>query len=94
MRNREDTGFGRRPLIGGVAGLLGTLLSRARPSLAQSAARRQTLVIALDFNDTTTLDPGRVSGYTNPLPTRAAYDPLVTMAPGDYVTVRPCVATE
>lgn len=94
MGNDENTGFGRRPLIGGAAGLLGTLLARARPSAAQSAARRETLVIALDFNDTTTLDPGRVSGYTNPLPTRAAYDPLVTMAPGDYVTVRPCVATE
>ncbi len=94
MHNNNETGFGRRSLIGGAASLLGTLLARARPSLAQSAARRETLVIALDFSDTTTLDPGRVAGYTNPLPTRAAYDPLVTMAPGDYVTVRPCVATE
>ena len=51
-------------------------------------------MIALDFNDTTHARSGRVAGYTNPLPTRAAYDPLVTMTPGDYVTVKPCVATE
>ncbi len=51
-------------------------------------------MIALDFSDTTTLDPGRVAGYTNPLPTRAAYDTLVTMAPGDYVNIKPCIATE
>ena len=31
-------------------------------------------MVALDFNDTSTLDPGRVAGYTNPLPTRAAYN--------------------
>ena len=70
------------------------MLAQARPAAAQSAARRGTLVVALDFNDTSTLDPGRVAGYSNPLPTRAAYDTLVTMAPGDYVTVRPLIATE
>jgi peptide/nickel transport system substrate-binding protein len=94
MSDVDDMGFGRRPFIAGVSGLLGATLTQARPASAQSAARRSTLVIALDFSDTSTLDPGRVAGYTNPLPTRMAYDPLVTMAPGDYVTVRPCIATE
>lgn len=94
MMNHDDFDFGRRPFIAGVSGLLGALIANARPAAAQSAARRETLVIALDFNDTTTLDPGRVAGYTNPLPTRAAYDTLVTMSPDDYVTVRPCIATE
>jgi peptide/nickel transport system substrate-binding protein len=86
--------IGRRPLLaGGAAGALGALLAQARPAGAQSAARRGTLVVALDFSDTTTLDPGRVAGYTNPLPTRAAYDPLVTMTPDDLITIRPCIAT-
>src|SRR6516164_8212670 len=86
--------IGRRPLLaGGAAGALGALLAQARPADAQNAARRGTLVVALDFSDTTTLDPGRVAGYTNPLPTRAAYDPLVTMSPDDLITVRPCLAT-
>ena len=87
-------GLRRRPLLAGAGGLLGTLLAGARPAAAESSARRETLVIGLDFSDTTTLDPGRVSGYSNPLPTRAAYDPLVTMAPHDYITVRPCIATQ
>ena len=65
-----DTGMsqykiGRRPLIAGGAGALGAILANARPAAEQSAARRQTLVVALDFSDTTTLDPGRVAGYTN-----------------------------
>ncbi len=94
MTSDEDFGLGRRPFIAGASGLLGALLTQARPAEAQSSARRETLVVALDFNDTNTLDPGRVAGYTNPLPTRAAYDTLVTMAPGDYVTVRPLIATE
>jgi peptide/nickel transport system substrate-binding protein len=85
--------IGRRPLIAGGAGALGTMLVSARPAAAQSAARRETLVVALDFSDTTTLDPGRVAGYTNPMPTRAAYDPLVTMSPDDLITIKPCIAT-
>ena len=85
--------IGRRPLIAGGAGALGTMLARARPAAAQSAARRETLVVALDFSDTTTLDPGRVAGYSNPMPTRAAYDPLVTMSPDDLITIKPCIAT-
>jgi peptide/nickel transport system substrate-binding protein len=92
--HHHEAGIGRRPLIIGAGGLLGALLAQARPALAQSAARRGTLVVALDYSDTSVLDPGQVAGYTNPLPTRAAYDPLVTMAPNDYITVRPCVATE
>ena len=94
MTSDENFDIGRRPFIAGASGLIGALLAHARPAGAQSANRRGTLVVALDFNDTSTLDPGRVAGYTNPLPTRAAYDTLVTMTPGDYVTVRPLLATE
>lgn len=87
-------GTSRRLFVAGNAGLLGTLLSDARPAAAQSAARRGTLVIGLDISDPTSLDPARVYQYSNPLPTHAAYESLVSFAPGDYITVRPQLATE
>jgi peptide/nickel transport system substrate-binding protein len=94
MANEISTGFGRRLFVAGNAGLLGAVLTDARPAGAQSAARRGTLVIGLDISDPTSLDPARVYQYSNPLPTHAAYDSLVTFAPGDYITVRPQLATE
>jgi len=94
MTDDQDALLGRRPLLVGGAGLLTSLLSHARPALAQSAARRMTLVIGLDFSDTMVLDPAKVRSYTNPMPTRAAYDPLVKMTPEDYIHVRPCIASE
>jgi peptide/nickel transport system substrate-binding protein len=86
--------MGRRAVMAGSAGLLGTVLAGAQPAGAQSAARRGTLVIGLDISDATSLDPVRVAQYSNPLPTHAAYDSLVTFTPGDYVNVKPCIATE
>jgi len=86
--------LGRRAVMAGSAGLLGSVLARARPAGAQSAARKGTLVIGLDISDATSLDPIRVAQYSNPLPTHAAYDSLVTFTPGDYVNVKPCIATE
>jgi len=94
MSKDHSSGFGRRLFVVGNAGLLGTVLADARPAAAQSAARRSTLVIGLDISDPTSLDPARVYQYSNPLPTHAAYDSLVTFAPGDYITVRPQLATE
>jgi peptide/nickel transport system substrate-binding protein len=86
--------IGRRGVMAGSAGLLGAVLAGARPAAAQNAARRGTLVIGLDISDATSLDPVRVAQYSNPLPTHAAYDSLVTFTPGDYVNVKPCIATE
>lgn len=94
MANENSTGLGRRLFVVGNAGLLGSVLADARPAAAQSAARRGTLVIGLDISDPTSLDPARVYQYSNPLPTHAAYESLVTFAPGDYITVRPQLATE
>jgi peptide/nickel transport system substrate-binding protein len=88
------TPLSRRAVMAGSAGLLGTVLAGARPVSAQSAARRGTLVIGLDISDAISLDPVRVAQYSNPLPTHAAYDSLVTFTPGDYVNVKPCIATE
>jgi len=94
MANQENSGFGRRPFVAGTAGLLGAILAGARPAGAQSAARRGTLVIGLDISDTLSLDPLRVFQYSNPLPTRAAYEGLVTYDPGDNITIKPALATE
>ena len=94
MANQDNNGFGRRPFVAGTAGLLGAILAGARPAGAQSAARRGTLVIGLDISDTLSLDPLRVFQYSNPLPTRAAYESLVTFDPGDNITIKPALATE
>ena len=94
LANQDNNGFGRRPFVAGTAGLLGAILAGARPAGAQSAARRGTLVIGLDISDTLSLDPLRVFQYSNPLPTRAAYESLVTFDPGDNITIKPALATE
>jgi peptide/nickel transport system substrate-binding protein len=86
--------IGRRAAMAGTAGLLGSVLAGAKPAAAQSAARKGTLVIGLDISDATSLDPVRVAQYSNPLPTHAAYDSLVTFSAGDYVNIKPCIATE
>lgn len=57
-------------------------------------ARRNTLVIGMDISDTITLDPQRVAAYTPPLTLNATYDALVTMTPGDYITIKPAIATK
>lgn len=63
------------------------------PGRAVAQARRETLVIGLDISDTVTLDPVRQAQYTPPLTLAACYDALVTLEPGDYVNVKPSLAT-
>ena len=60
MSKDQAPEFGRRLLVAGSAGLLGSVLADARPAAAQSAARRGTLVIGLDISDPTSLDPARL----------------------------------
>lgn len=89
------SGLDRRHfMVLGAGGLLAAVLESARPAAAQSAQRRGTLVLALDISDALGLDPVRVFQYSNPLPTHAAYDSLVTFDPGDSVNLKPALATE
>lgn len=74
--------------IGGVA--MGSALP-ALQALAQS--RKDTLVIGIDTSDTTNLDPVRDLHYTPPMTIKACYETLVTMAPGDYINLKPALAT-
>jgi peptide/nickel transport system substrate-binding protein len=98
MADQDRTGepgaeLGRRPFIGWGMAMLGSVLASARPAEAQSAARKGTLVIGLDISDAISLDPARIAQYTNPLIGHAAYESLVTMSPGDYITIKPGLAT-
>ena len=72
-------------LLGGA--LAGTVM----PARAQG--RKDVLVIGLDIGDTVTLDPAKQNNYSPPLTLEAAYDTLVTLAPGQYSTPIPMLAT-
>jgi peptide/nickel transport system substrate-binding protein len=76
--------FSRRALLGAM----GLALAASLPAKADP----RVLVIANDIGDTVSLDPARMATYTPALALHTAYDTLVTMDPGDYVTVKPQLA--
>ena len=82
------TKLGRRSL----AQILGCSAA-AIPAGARAQARGGVLVIGIDISDTITLDPVRQAQYTPPMTLAAVYDSLLTLEPGDYVNVRPSLAT-
>jgi peptide/nickel transport system substrate-binding protein len=57
-----------------------------------AAAGKTTLVLGVDISDTRTFDPARQFEYSPPTTIRAVYETLLTLAPGDYVTLRPLLA--
>jgi peptide/nickel transport system substrate-binding protein len=79
-----------------LMGLSGTALavSNFLPSRVFAQARKNTLVLGIDISDTITLDPARLAQYTSPMTVSAAYDSLVTLTPGDYINVKPSLATK
>lgn len=56
------------------------------------AQSKDVLVIGLDMSDMNSFDPGHQFAYSAPIVMMGAYEPLVTMEPGDYETVRPSLA--
>src|SRR5438477_5278462 len=64
------------------------------PERVFAQAKKTTFVIGIDISDTITLDPARQAGYTPPMTLFAAYDMLATMTPGDYINIKPSLATE
>lgn len=76
----------------GLTGAAAIIPGPVAQVLAQS--RKSTFVIAMDISDTVTLDPHRVAAFTPPLALNAAYDALVTMTPGDYINLKPAIATK
>ena len=88
-------GLSRRDLLSLIGCASGALILPGLSSggaLAQ--ARRSTLVLGLDISDTVTLDPARIAQYTSPMSMQAAYETLVTMTPGDYINLKPALATQ
>jgi peptide/nickel transport system substrate-binding protein len=61
------------------------------PTLAD-AAGKTTLVLGVDISDTRTFDPARQFEYSPPITIRAVYETLITLSPGDYVTLKPLLA--
>jgi peptide/nickel transport system substrate-binding protein len=84
----------RREFIIGIgAGALGLVGSAALPGLAQAQGRRNALLIGLDIGDSITFDPARLAQYSSPMTVHNSYDTLVTMLPGDYINLKPNLAT-
>lgn len=94
MTNDQVISVTRRDLMrligaGGAASLAGW------PGVAALAqGRKDTLVIGIDTSDSTEFDPVRDLHYTPPMTVSACYDTLVTMAPGDYINLKPALATQ
>src|SRR5580704_13594004 len=76
-----------------LLGAGGAVLSGVLPGRVFAQARKSTLVLGIDISDTITLDPARLAQYTSPMTVSAAYDSLVTLTPGDYINVKPSLAT-
>ncbi len=89
----QDIGWiGRREVIR-LLGAGGAALAAGLPARVHAAASKTTLVLGLDISDSITFDPAREAQYTAPLTLRAAYESLVTMSPGDYLNVKPALAS-
>ncbi|MBL8697752.1 MAG: ABC transporter substrate-binding protein [Alphaproteobacteria bacterium] len=80
----------RRLLLAGSAAT--GALAAAGPALAQG--RKSVLVIGMDISDGRNYDPGRMADYSPPLTNGNVYETLVTQEAGDYVNVRPMLATK
>src|SRR3954470_21136588 len=83
----------RRRLID-LLGAGGSAMAAGLPNRVFAQARKNTLVLGIDISDTITLDPARLAQYTSPMAVAAAYDSLVTLVPGQYIDVKPSLATK
>ena len=61
--------------------------------IVYAQGRKTALLIGLDIGDSITFDPARLAQYSSPMTVHNAYDTLVTMAPGDYINLKPNLAT-
>lgn len=91
---KQGPGWMSRRELAKLLGLGGAAIAAGLPERVFAQAKKNTLVIGIDISDTITLDPARQAQYTPPMSLLAAYDMLVTMAPGDYITIRPVLATK
>jgi peptide/nickel transport system substrate-binding protein len=93
MASEQGKWLSRRD-VAKLLGVGGAALSGFLPARVFAQSRKKTLVLGIDISDTITLDPARLAQYTSPMTVAAAYDPLVTMLPGEYIDVKPALATK
>ena len=90
----EKLGWMSRRDLAKLLGVGGAAIAAGLPERVYAQAKKTTLVIGIDISDTITLDPARQAQYTPPMSLLAAYDMLVTMSPGDYINIKPSLATK
>lgn len=66
--------------------------SSAAPG-ASGTPSKTVFALGTDISDLNSLDPGKGFTLTSPIPLHALYETLVTMDPGDYVNLKPLLAT-
>ena len=91
---KDTSGWMDRRELAKLLGIGGAAIVAGLPERVFAQSKKNTLVIGIDISDTTTLDPARQGQYTPPMTLVAAYDPLVTMAPGNYIDLKPALATK
>jgi peptide/nickel transport system substrate-binding protein len=89
----KASGMISRRAVAKLLGAGGAAVAAGLPKRVYAQASKTTLVIGVDISDTITLDPARQAQYTPPMTLTAAYDMLVTMDPGDYINLKPALAT-
>ena len=91
---RNKRAIARRTVLRGLAaGTLGATGLAAWPGATLAQGRRNALLIGLDIGDSITFDTARLAQYSPPMTLKAVYDTLITMAPGDYINLKPNLAT-
>lgn len=90
----ETSGWMSRRELAKLLGLGGAAIVAGLPERVFAQAQKNTLVIGIDISDTVTLDPARQAQYTPPMSLFAAYEMLVTLNPGDYINLKPQLATK
>ena len=81
----------RRTAVPAIVVLIAVVASLA-VSAPANAAGKTTLVLGIDISDTRTNDPSRQFEYSTPTTMRAVYETLITLSPGEYVTLKPLLA--
>ena len=88
---RCSPSFLRGIALSAMVALAAVAMSLAAPTPVLSADKT-TLVLGVDISDTRTFDPARQFEYSPPVTIRAVYETLITLSPGDYVTLKPRLA--
>ncbi|MFL5196759.1 MAG: ABC transporter substrate-binding protein [Microvirga sp.] len=90
----DKQGWISRREVAKLLGVGGAAIAAGLPSRVMAQATKTALVIGIDISDTITLDPARQASYSPPMTLQAAYEALVTMEPGDYINLKPMMATK